>query len=53
MSISSGAFEIAPQITRYIHQPDASAIVLGYEWMVDRLNPQPNIDSPSHLHRYW
>lgn len=34
LSISSGIFEIAPQIARYIHRPEASAIVLGYEWMV-------------------
>lgn len=34
MSISSGVFEIAPQIASFIHSPDASPIVLGYEWMV-------------------
>ncbi|QUE91068.1 NAD(P)-dependent oxidoreductase [Pseudomonas sp. SCA2728.1_7] len=34
LSISSGIFEIAPQIASYIHRPDASPIVLGYEWMV-------------------
>ncbi len=34
LSISSGVFEIAPQIATYIHTPDAAAIVLGYEWMV-------------------
>lgn len=34
LSISSGVFEMAPQIARYIHAPDASPIVLGYEWMV-------------------
>ncbi|MFG6203263.1 Rossmann-fold NAD(P)-binding domain-containing protein [Pseudomonas retamae] len=34
LSISSGVFEMAPQIARYIHAPDAVPIVLGYEWMV-------------------
>jgi hypothetical protein len=34
LSISSGVFAIASQIARYIPQPDASAIVIGYEWMV-------------------
>jgi len=34
LSISSGVFEIAPEIATYIHTPDASPIVLGYEWMV-------------------
>lgn len=34
LSISSGVFEIAPQIAGYMHRPDAAPIVLGYEWMV-------------------
>lgn len=34
LSISSGVFEIAPEIATYMHTPDASPIVLGYEWMV-------------------
>lgn len=34
LSISSGVFEIAPQIASFIHAPDAAPIVLGYEWMV-------------------
>lgn len=34
LSISSGVFEIAPEIATYMHRPDAAAIVLGYEWMV-------------------
>lgn len=34
LSISSGVFEIAPEIAAYMHEPDASPIVLGYEWMV-------------------
>ncbi|MFB4391827.1 MULTISPECIES: NAD(P)-dependent oxidoreductase [unclassified Pseudomonas] len=34
LSISSGVFEIAPQIAQYMHKPNRSAIVLGYEWMV-------------------
>lgn len=33
LSISSGVFEIAPEIAMYMHKPDASPIVLGYEWM--------------------
>lgn len=34
LSISSGVFEIAPEIAGFMHTPDASAIVLGYEWLV-------------------
>ena len=34
LSISSGVFEIAPEIATYMHKPDAAAIVLGYEWLV-------------------
>ena len=34
LSISSGVFEIAPEIASFMHAPDASAIVLGYEWLV-------------------
>lgn len=34
LSISSGVFEIAPQIAMYMHTPNAAPIVLGYEWMV-------------------
>jgi hypothetical protein len=34
LSISSGVFEIAPQIATYMHKPDIAPIVLGYEWMV-------------------
>lgn len=34
LSISSGVFEIAPQIAAYMHRPDAAPIVLGYEWLV-------------------
>ncbi|WPC26547.1 NAD(P)-dependent oxidoreductase [Pseudomonas moraviensis] len=34
LSISSGVFEIAPQIASFIHSPEAAPIVLGYEWMV-------------------
>ena len=34
LSISSGVFEIAPEIASFMHQPHASAIVLGYEWLV-------------------
>lgn len=34
LSISSGIFEIAPEIACFMHAPEASAIVLGYEWLV-------------------
>lgn len=34
LSISSGIFEIAPEIAFYMHKPDAAPIVLGYEWLV-------------------
>jgi hypothetical protein len=34
LSISTGIFEIAPEIAAYMHQPHAAAIVLGYEWLV-------------------
>jgi hypothetical protein len=33
LSISTGIFEIAPEIAAYMHQPHAAAIVLGYEWL--------------------
>lgn len=34
LSISSGVFEIAPEIANFMHAPTASAVVLGYEWLV-------------------
>lgn len=34
LGISSGIYEIAPEVAAYMHSPDASAIVLGYEWLV-------------------
>lgn len=34
LSLSSGVFEIAPEIATYMHLPNAAPIVLGYEWMV-------------------
>lgn len=34
LSISSGVFEIAPEIAMHMHQPTAAPIVLGYEWLV-------------------
>lgn len=34
LSISSGVFEIAPEIASFMNAPDATAIVLGYEWLV-------------------
>lgn len=34
LSISTGIFEMAPEIAAYVHQPQAAPIVLGYEWLV-------------------
>ncbi|WP_312948319.1 NAD(P)-dependent oxidoreductase [Superficieibacter sp.] len=34
LSISSGVFEIAPEIASFMNAPGAAAIVLGYEWLV-------------------
>ncbi len=34
LGISSGIYEIAPEVAAYMLAPDASAIVLGYEWLV-------------------
>lgn len=34
LSISSGVFEIAPEVATYMHRPDAAPVVLGYEWLV-------------------
>jgi hypothetical protein len=34
LSISSGVFEIAPEIATYMQRPDAAPVVLGYEWLV-------------------
>ncbi|MDU4289753.1 NAD(P)-dependent oxidoreductase [Mixta calida] len=34
LSISSGVFEIAPEIASFMNAPRASAVVLGYEWLV-------------------
>jgi hypothetical protein len=34
LSISSGIYEIAPEIAIHMQRPDAAAMVLGYEWMV-------------------
>ncbi|PLR46618.1 saccharopine dehydrogenase [Chimaeribacter arupi] len=34
LSISSGVFEIAPEIANFMQAPGESAIVLGYEWLV-------------------
>lgn len=33
LSISSGVFEIAPEIACFMHDPGASALVAGYEWL--------------------
>ena len=34
LSISSGIYEIAPEVATYMHSPGTAAIVLGYEWLV-------------------
>lgn len=34
LSISSGVFEIAPEIATYMHTPNTAPVVLGYEWLV-------------------
>ena len=34
VSISPGINELGPEVARFIHRPDASAVVLGTEWLV-------------------
>jgi hypothetical protein len=34
VSISSGLFEMAPEVALYVHAPTSSAVVLGSHWMV-------------------
>jgi hypothetical protein len=34
LGISSGIYEIAPEVAIYMQRPQAAAIVLGYEWLV-------------------
>lgn len=34
LGISTGLYEIAPEIAIHMQRPDAAAIVLGYEWLV-------------------
>jgi len=34
LGISSGIYEIAPEVAVYMRRPQAAAIVLGYEWLV-------------------
>ncbi|MBW9091894.1 NAD(P)-dependent oxidoreductase [Rhizobium wenxiniae] len=34
LGISSGIFEIAPEIATFMHNPKAGAVVLAYEWLV-------------------
>ncbi|MET0285545.1 MAG: NAD(P)-dependent oxidoreductase [Polyangiales bacterium] len=33
LGISSGSFEIAPEVSAFIHQPSAAPVVLGSEWL--------------------
>lgn len=34
LSISSGIYEIAPEVAIHMQRPGAAAVVLGYEWLV-------------------
>ncbi len=34
LSISSGVYEIAPEVAAYMHRPHAAPVVLGAEWLV-------------------
>lgn len=34
LGISSGIYEVAPEVAIHMQRPDAAAIVLGYEWLV-------------------
>ena len=34
ISISSGIYEIAPEVATYMHKPDTAPVVLGAEWLV-------------------
>ena len=34
LSISSGVYEIAPEVATFMYRPDAAPVVLGYEWLV-------------------
>ena len=34
ISISSGIYEIGPEVAAYMHEPDAAPVVLGTEWLV-------------------
>lgn len=34
LGISSGIYEIAPEIAVFMNRPQAAAVVLGYEWLV-------------------
>ena len=34
LGISTGVFEIAPEIATFMHRPGAAPMVLGYEWLV-------------------
>lgn len=34
IGISSGVYEIAPEVAIYMHQPQVAPVVLGYEWLV-------------------
>ena len=34
LSISPGIIELGPEVAAFIHEPRASAVVLGTEWLV-------------------
>ncbi|CZT37249.1 saccharopine dehydrogenase [Rhizobium sp. 9140] len=50
LNISSGVFEIAPEIATYMHKPDAGAVVLGYEWLVGATTV-PTLELAKSFHR--
>ncbi|PYE21801.1 hypothetical protein DFI02_112121 [Rhizobium sp. PP-F2F-G20b] len=50
LNISSGVFEIAPEIATYMHRPEAGAVVLGYEWLVGATTV-PTLELAKSFHR--
>lgn len=50
IGISSGAAEIAPEVATYIQRPDASAVVLGAEWLVGAVTV-PTLEFAKAFHR--
>jgi len=50
LNISSGVFEIAPEIATYMQKPEAGAVVLGYEWLVGATTV-PTLELAKRFHR--